>query len=197
MCGEYNLQEFTKFCKSHGIKRQLTVAYTPQQNGVCERKNRAIMNMDESILARSCVPKSFWSEAVNWSLHILNRSPTLAVQNLTPDETWSGEKPDAGHFRIFGCISYADILDEKGKKLNNKSEKCIFLGVGKNIKAYKLYNPRTKKTVISKEVVFDEEEFLLWNESKTKEQIQANFDGNENGKQHTIMDEPVLIPADA
>ena len=63
--GEYNSQEFANFCESDGIKRQLTAAYTPQQNGVCERKNRTIMNMVRSLLTRSSVPKAFWPEAVN------------------------------------------------------------------------------------------------------------------------------------
>ncbi|RDX83507.1 hypothetical protein CR513_35567, partial [Mucuna pruriens] len=84
--GEYNSHEFVKFCEIHGIKRQLTAAYTPQQNGVCERKNRTIMNVVRSLLTRSGVPKTFWPEAVIWSIHILNRSPTLAVQNMTPEE---------------------------------------------------------------------------------------------------------------
>jgi len=55
----------------------------PQQNGVCECKNRTIMNMVRSLFTRSSVPKAFWPEAVNWSIHILNRSPTFSVQNMT------------------------------------------------------------------------------------------------------------------
>ena len=84
--GEYNSHEFENFCENHGIKRQLTTAYTPQQNGVCERKNHTIMNMVRSLLTTSGIPKSFWPEAVNWSIHILNRSPTLAIQNMKPEE---------------------------------------------------------------------------------------------------------------
>ena len=63
--GEYNSHEFANFCEMHGIKRQLTAAYTPQQNGVCERKNRTILNMVRSLLTTSGVPKNFWPEAVN------------------------------------------------------------------------------------------------------------------------------------
>ena len=63
--GEYISHEFEKFCEIHGTKRQLTVAYTPQQNGVCERKNRTIINMVRSLLMRSDVPKTFWPKAVN------------------------------------------------------------------------------------------------------------------------------------
>lgn len=152
--GEYCSHEFANFCETHGIKRQLTTAYTPQENGVCERKNRTIMNMVRSILSRSCIPKSFWPEAVNWSIHVLNRSPTLVVQNMTTEEAWSGRKPAVHYFRVFGCIAYAHIADHKRKKLDSKGEKCIFLGVSDASKAYKLYNPSTKKIVISRDVVF-------------------------------------------
>jgi len=87
--GEYSSHEFANFCENHGIKRQLTAAYTPQQNGVCKKKNRTIMNMVRSLFTMSGIPKSLWPEAVNWSIHILNRSPTHAVQNMTPEEAWS------------------------------------------------------------------------------------------------------------
>lgn len=81
------------------------------------------------MLARGEIGKSFWLEAVNWSIHILNRSPTFAVQNLTPQEAWNGGKPDVDYFKIFDCIAYAHIPDQKRKKLDDKGEKCIFLGV--------------------------------------------------------------------
>ena len=60
--GDYNSQEFINFCEFHGIKRQFTSAYTPQQNGVSERKNHTILNIIRSLLARSSVPKSFCLE---------------------------------------------------------------------------------------------------------------------------------------
>ena len=88
--GEYCSTEFEVFCDDHGIRRELTAAYTPQQYGVSERKNRTILNMVRSLLTRGRIPKSFWPKVVNWSIHILNRSPTFAVQNMTPEEAWSG-----------------------------------------------------------------------------------------------------------
>lgn len=124
----------------------MTAAYTPQQNGVSERKNRTILNMVRSILTMSGVPKSFWPEALNWSVHILNRSPTFSVQNMTPQEAWNGRRPSVDYFRIFGCVAYARIPEEKRRKLDDKGEKCIFLGVSEQSKAYKLYNPITKKS---------------------------------------------------
>jgi len=99
--GKYNSRTFAEFCELQGIKRQLTAAYTPQQNGVCERKKCTIMNMVRSLLTRSGVPKSFWPEVVSWSIHVLNRSPIFAIQNMTPEEAWSKHKPSVNHFKIF------------------------------------------------------------------------------------------------
>ena len=70
--GEFMSQEFKKFCDNNGIQRQLTAAYSPQQNRVAERKNRTIMNMVRSMLSSRKVPKTFWLEAVNWTVHVLN-----------------------------------------------------------------------------------------------------------------------------
>lgn len=84
--GEYLSKEFIDFSNKQGIRRQLTTSYTPQQNDVVEKKNQTILNMVQSTLAEREVPKSFWPEAVNWVVHILNKSPTRAVKNITPEE---------------------------------------------------------------------------------------------------------------
>lgn len=153
--GEYCSKEFEVFCDEQGIRRQLTASYTPQQNGVSERKNRTILNMVRSLLVKGGVPKSFWPETVLWSIHVLNRCPTFSVKNMTPEEAWSGRKPSVDHFKVFGCIAYAHIPDEKRKKLDDKGAKCIFLGVSEHSKAYKLFNPTTEKVITSRDVVFD------------------------------------------
>ncbi|XP_071917233.1 uncharacterized protein [Coffea arabica] len=185
--GEYNSQEFINFCEKYGIQKQLTAAYMPQQNGVSERKNRTILNMVRSILTKSGVPKNFWPETVNWSIHMLNKSPTFAVKNMTPEEAWSGRKPTVDHFKFFGCIVYAHVPEQKRTKLDNKGEKYIFLGVSDQSKAYKLYNPITKKIITSRDVIFDEENFWPWSSNIIKQQIPADFDGvdEENRQQLT------------
>jgi hypothetical protein len=95
------------------------------------------------------VSMNFRPEAVKWSIHVLNRSPTFVVQNMTPEEAWNGPKPSVDHFKLFGCIAYAHVLDEKRKKLDDKGEKCVFLGISEHSKACKLFNPITKRIVIS------------------------------------------------
>jgi len=91
-------QEFKKLCDNNGIRRQLTAAYSPQQNGVAECKNRTIMNMVRSMLSLGKVPKTLWPEAVNWTVHVLNRSPKFAVRDQTPKKAWSGDKPSVEYF---------------------------------------------------------------------------------------------------
>ncbi|RVW42604.1 Retrovirus-related Pol polyprotein from transposon RE1 [Vitis vinifera] len=137
--GEFTYLEFNAFCKTNGVSRQLTAAYTPQQNGVVERKNRTIMNMVRSMLSEKQVPKNFWPEAVNWTAHVLNRSPTLAVK------------------------------DNKRKKLDDKSFQCVLLGVSEESKAYRLYDPVSKKIVVSRDVVFEEDKCWNWRGREEKE----------------------------
>lgn len=113
--GEFTSLSFKAFCEEQGIKRQLTTAYTLHQNGVAERKNRTVMSMVRCMLTAKKVPKTFWAEAVNWTFHLLNRCPTFAVKNDTPQEAWRGIKPSVERFRIWGCIAHVHIPEAKKK----------------------------------------------------------------------------------
>lgn len=73
--------------------------------------------MDHSMLSTKKIFKTFWPEAVKWTVHVLNQSPTLAVQNKTPKEVWDKFKPLIEYFRIFGCISLVHVPDIKKTKL--------------------------------------------------------------------------------
>lgn len=150
----------------------MTAAYT-QQNGFAERKNRTIMNMVRSMLSAKRIPKTFWPEAVNWAVHVLNRCPTLAVKNKTPEEAWSGLKPSVDHFRVFGCISHVHVPDNKRVKLNAKSSNCILLGVSEESKAYRLLDPISKKIIISRDVVFEEDQQWSWEDDDHKQAEEA------------------------
>lgn len=158
--GEFNSDEFKEFCRHSGIKRQLTTAYTPQQNGVAERKNRTVMNT--VMLSEKKIPKNFWPEAVNWTVYVLNRCPTLAVKNITPEEAWSGVKPSVEHFRVFGCVAHVHVPDARRTKLEDKSFACVLLGVSEKSKGYRLYDPNGRRIVISRDVIFEEERRWNW-----------------------------------
>jgi transposase InsO family protein len=170
--GEYNSNEFANFCKSQGIIMQTTTRYTPQQNGVAERKNQTIMNMARSLLKEKSLSNTFWAEAVACSAYLLNRSPTTKLKMKVPQEAWSGTKLNVAHLRTFRCIAYAHIPSELRKKLDDRSEKCIFTGYSETSKAYRLYNPISKKLILSRDVKFLENQF--WNESENQQMDSQN-----------------------
>ena len=178
--GEYNSIAFKEFCKAHGIKRQLTTAFTPQQNGVAECKNHTIMNMVRAALLKKEVPKAFWPDVVQWMNHIHNRSPTLIVKDMTPEEAWSERKPSIEHFRIFGCIGYVHIPDVKRSKLNDKSVKCVLLGFSSESKAFKMFDPVEKKVHISRDVIFEEDKKWNWEDVgySGEENIELEWENN-------------------
>lgn len=97
------------------------------------------MNLVRSIEKK--VPKTFWPEAVNWVVHVLNHSSTLAVKDITPKEAWRRIKPSVQHFRVFGCVSYAHVPDNLRSKLDKKSLRCVLLEINEESKAYRLYDP--------------------------------------------------------
>ena len=84
--GEYSSKEFESFLKKNGIVHQLSVPYNPAQNGVAERMNRTIMESTRSMLSHAQMPNEFWAEAVNTSVYVRNRSPTTALNGITPYE---------------------------------------------------------------------------------------------------------------
>ncbi|CAL8132132.1 unnamed protein product [Prunus armeniaca] len=154
--GEFTSSEFNKLCEVEGIQRQLSMAYTPQQNGVVERKNRTVVEMAKAMLHEKGLPYYLWAEAVHTAVYLLNRCPTKALGDKTPFEAYSGRKPGLAHLKIFGCLCYVHIPSEVRQKLDAKSTKSIFVGYAICEKGYRVYDPATKKILLSRDVVFDE-----------------------------------------
>ena len=86
----------------------------------------------------------------------MNRTPTAAVHGITLEEKYTCRKPDISHLKVFGCIAYVHIPDERRTKLDPKAEKCIFIGYCLQQKGYRCYNPSTRRMQVSRDVVFDE-----------------------------------------
>jgi len=84
--GEFLVGAFKDVCEAASIQRYLTAPYTPQQNGVVERKNRTVMEMARSLLKSMQMPGKFWGEVVRHSVYLLNRLPTNALGDRTPFE---------------------------------------------------------------------------------------------------------------
>jgi hypothetical protein len=130
------------------------------------------MNMARTLLKEKNMSNIFWAEAVACSVYLLNISPTTSLKMNVPQEAWSGTKLNVAHLRTFGCIVYTHIPSELRKKLDDRSEKCIFTGYSETSKAYRLYNPITKKLIFSKDVKFLENQ--LWNDSENQQMDSQN-----------------------
>ena len=154
--GEYTSKEFNEFCKNHGIARQLTISYTPQQNGVAERKNRTLMEATRCMLKSSNLERRFWAEAVSTACYLQNITPIKALISKTSWELWYGTKPIYAHLHVFGCKGFAKIPDEQRQKLDMKSKDCIFVGYSDQSKGYKLFDPIKRKMFFSRDVDFIE-----------------------------------------
>lgn len=182
--------EFGDYLKQNGIFHQLTVRSSPQQNGVAERKNRIIMELVRCMLKTKKLPSKFWVEAVASAGYVLNRASTKSVKGKTPQEAWSGQKPCVSHLRIFGSICYSHIPAESRGKLDDKSEKCIFIGYSENSKAYKLYNPVTRKTIVSRDVIFNEDEAWDWKDENECTNISFHYNLLEPSDEEIITTPP-------
>ena len=114
--------------------------------------------MARTMMNEKGLQKYIQAEAVQTEVHILNRCQTKALKDKTPVEAWSGIKPSVSHFKIFGCICYAQVLAQKRTKLHEKSQKCVFLGYSDVTKGYRLVDVKTNKLVVSRDVIFDEKQ---------------------------------------
>lgn len=155
--GEFMSVAFKKFCDDEGLQRHLTAPYSPQQNGVVERRNQTVIEMARSMLKSKEMPASFWGEVVKTAVYILNRAPTRSTENSTPYQLWFERIPKVQHMRVFGCIAHAKKLSPHPPKLADRSVKTILLGYEEESKAYRLLNPLENKIIVSRDVVFEED----------------------------------------
>lgn len=172
--GEFTSNEFQSFCEEAGIVRHLTAPYSPQQNGVVERRNRTVAAMTRSLLKEKGMPAMFWGEAVRHSIYILNRVPTKVLKGETPYEAWKGKKPDLSFIRVFGCLVYVKVPKEMVQKLDDRSTKMVYLGKEPGSKAHRMYNPSTGRLSVSRDVVFEEKKGWNWDSGKEESTTTHN-----------------------
>lgn len=150
--GEYLSNEFSDFLKQEGICHQLTVEYTPQQNGVAERANRTLVEMARCLLLQAKLPDSLWAEMVNTATYIRNRCLTRSLADGTPYEAWTQKKPYVGYFRTIGIKTIALNKGQRRGKFHPKGEEYILVGYSNESKAYRLWKPGTKTIMKSRDV---------------------------------------------
>ena len=175
-----------------GICHETTVAHSPEQNGVAERMNRTLVESARAMLSHSGLPSSYWAEAVNTAAYVRNRLPVSVGKNTTPFEMWHGRKPKVSHMKVFGCIAYSHIPDANRRKLDKKTEKLRFVGYSNTKKGYRLYDEGKKRTVVRRDVVFNEKEFGVLKLEK-RNSVGSEVEINVNSYDETVLDRPVRV----
>nr|GEW18050.1 putative ribonuclease H-like domain-containing protein [Tanacetum cinerariifolium] len=166
------------FCKMKGIKREFSVARTPQQNRVTERKNRTLIKTARTMLADSLLPIPFWAKAVNTACYIQNRVLVNKPHNKTPYELLLGRTPCIGFMRPFGC--HVTILNTLYplEKFDGKADEGFLVGYSVNSKAFRVFNSRIRISMNYQPVVVGNKP--NHNADPQNTDVDAAFDVKEN-----------------
>ena len=146
--GEYFGGELVTWLAERGIRHESSAPHSPQQNGVSERTMRTVMEAARSQMHAMKVPIELWGESVASATYVLNRSSTTK-SDVTPFERWHGKKPDVAHLRTFGCQAFVHVPDAVRRKLDAKAKMGIMVGYCNESKAYRVWNPDTRRVLIS------------------------------------------------
>nr|GEU85155.1 hypothetical protein [Tanacetum cinerariifolium] len=170
--GEYMSQEFLEHLKDHEIIAHRTPPYTPQHNGVSERRNRTLLDMVRSMMSQTTLPKSFWDYALETAARILNMVPTKKVKK-TPYEVWHGKAPKLSYLKVWGCEALVkrDTLT-KPDKLEPRSIKCIFIGYPRETMGYSFYYPPENKVLVARNAEFLENSLINQEASGSLEDLE-------------------------
>jgi hypothetical protein len=165
---EFKNDRIDEYCDDKGIKHEFSSKYTPEQNGIVERKNMTLIDTARSMLAEYNVSDSYWVEAINTACHASNRLYCHKLLKKNPFELLIGRKPNISYFNVFGFKCY--ILRKRSRlyKFEKKCDEGFLLGYSSNSKAYRVFN----KTHGIIEEAYDVE----FNETNGSQDENENFD---------------------
>ena len=146
---EYVNNALTSWCKETGIDLQVTVPYSPAQNGVAERFNRTLGELARAMRLANDAPAFLWPKAVAHTAYVRNCSHMCALVGMTPYEHWTTHRPDVSHLQEFGCPVWIMKEGVSINKLAAKSEKFTFVGFLDGLRAVHFYDARTRSITTS------------------------------------------------
>jgi hypothetical protein len=153
---EFKNLQVVEYLEEEGIKHEFSAPYTPQQNGVVERKNRTLIDMARTMLGEFKTPERFWSEVVNTACHAINRLYLHRLLKKTSYELLTGNKPNVSYFRVFGSKCYILVKKGRNSKFAPKAVEGFLLGYDSNTMAYRVFNKSSGLVEVSSDIVFDE-----------------------------------------
>ena len=173
-----------------GITHEFSAPYTPQQNGIVERKNRTLIEMARTMLDEYKTPRKFWPEAIDTACHTINRVYLHKLLNKTSYELLTGKKPNVSYFRVFGARCW--IKDpHHTSKFAPKAHEGFMLGYGKDSHSYRVFNLFHYKVVETVDVRFDE------TNGSQREQLPNVLDEVPSSESIKLMGTGEIIPSEA
>ena len=156
--GEYVSRGFEQFLADKGIRHEVTIANSPQQNGVAERYNGVIAQKARTMLTESGLPPKFWAEAVSTANYLRNLSPTASNPKFyTPYQRWFRRRPSLKHLRVFGSVVYSNLQpSERQSKFSPRAEKGYLLGYSSVSKGFRVWFPSRGRVLERRDLLFDE-----------------------------------------
>jgi hypothetical protein len=153
---EFKNSQIQGFLEEEGIKHEFSSPYTPQQNGVVERKNRTLLDMARTIFDEYKTSNRFWAEAINTACYTINRLYLHWILKKTSYELLTGKKPNVSYFRVFGSKCFILVKRGRKSKFAPKVVEGFLLGYDSNTRAYRVFNKSTVLVEVSCDIVFDE-----------------------------------------
>jgi transposase InsO family protein len=178
---EFQNTNIEEFLYEEGIKHEFSIPYTPQQNGIVERKNRTLIEASRTMLDEYMSPDIFWAKAINTVCHAINRLYLHKYLGKTPYEIINGNKPKVHYFRVFGSKCFILNKKTKSSKFASKVDEGFLLGYGNNEHAYRAFNKTTGYVEVTVDVTFDE------SNGSQVEQVDKNIIDEEEPPSLSIM----------
>nr|GEX29668.1 integrase, catalytic region, zinc finger, CCHC-type, peptidase aspartic, catalytic [Tanacetum cinerariifolium] len=144
---EFVNQTLREYYEEVGISHETSVARSPQQNGVIERRNRTLIEAARTMLIYAQAPLFLWAEVVATACFTQNRSIIRLRHGKTPCELLHSKLPDLSFFHVFGALCYPTNDSENLGKLQPKADIRIFISYASTKKAFRIYNRRTRRIV--------------------------------------------------
>nr|GFA61887.1 Gag-Pol polyprotein [Tanacetum cinerariifolium] len=174
---EFVNQTLRDYYEEVGISHETSVARSPQQNGVVERRNRTLIEAASTMLIYAQAPLFLWAEAMATRCFTHNRSVIRLRHGKTPYELMHGKQPDLSYFHVFGALCYPTNDGENVRKLQPKADIGIFIGYAPTKKAFRIYNQRTRRIVETIHVDFDELTAMASEQSSSGPVLQEMIPG--------------------
>lgn len=157
--GEFVNHQMKQFLQTNGTIHRVSCPYTPEQNGLAERKHRHYAELGLAMMYQSHLPLHHWVEAFSTASYIINLLPSEALKNISPFEKRFQKKPDYSSLRAFGTACYLCLHSVTEHKFEPRSLQCVFVGYSMEHKGYRCLYPPTGRVYITRHAVFDEDCF--------------------------------------